>query len=373
MIGIGNKPASNEKKESAIKPVFLSILAFFILTLVSNVSLKLGIPFLDVGARIYLYPFQHLTFSETNWNLTAGVVVTLLSFVFFAFISNLRTKVLYYSTGLILVYLVYLGIWYFGVVMVKSFSQITAGSVFASIVPLAASLFLIVAVFVIHLILAADKYEEYFIKESESFRKRVESEKERHEGKIRLKKINEEKRKTKEQTEFTPITKRKKDEKKPILTKSGPGKSFEENKELADKIRQQMKNAAVNKKLSFDTNILIKCPLLVKELSKKYEIVLSKKVFEELDKKKTDKDIGSNARMAMRTIESIQIGTGNLSIVSIDEHFITENGLNINSPDDIIIACCLKQEKIGEDILFISEDRGARITARNMNIDVLNF
>lgn len=369
----GYAPARKEKKKSAIKPVFSSILAFFFLALVSNFTLKLSIAYLDIGAKIYLYPFQHLTFHETNWNLAAGAVVIVLSIFFYIFTSDPKTKIQYYVTGFILVYLVYLGVWYFLVVTIKSFSQITGGTNLGFIVPLAISLFLILAVFVIHLLMAVDTYEKYFIEESESFKKRLINEKATQESQIRLKKVNEQKRKIQEEKEKAPIVRRKEKDRKPILTKAGSGRSFEENKELANKIHKQMKNVPINKKLSFDTNILIKCPLLVKELSKKHEILLSKKAFEELDKKKTDRDIGSNARMAMRTIESIQLGAGSLSIVSVEERFLTETGLNINSPDDIIIACCLKQKTIGEDILFISEDRGARITARNINIDVLNF
>jgi predicted ribonuclease YlaK len=118
---------------------------------------------------------------------------------------------------------------------------------------------------------------------------------------------------------------------------------------------------------------MIKCPLLVKELSETYPIVLSKQVFTELDKKKTDKEIGANARMAMRTIESIQKRDGELEIIAIDETFLKENGFSLESPDDIIVGTCLKRQKNEENILFVSEDRGARITAKNAKLNVLYF
>ncbi|MFP7487269.1 PIN domain-containing protein [Priestia filamentosa] len=75
----------------------------------------------------------------------------------------------------------------------------------------------------------------------------------------------------------------------------------------------------------------------------------------------------------MRIIEPIQLDNGNITIVPTPKEFVKEKGLDPDSPDDMIIAGCIKVREKGESVVFISEDRGARITARNAKIEVLNF
>ncbi|MDF2857914.1 MAG: hypothetical protein K0Q87_3765 [Neobacillus sp.] len=56
--------------------------------------------------------------------------------------------------------------------------------------------------------------------------------------------------------------------------------------------------------------------------------------------------------MAMRIIESIQKRNGDIEIVPVDESFLKENGLSINSPDDVIVGSCLTHTKMKVNIVI---------------------
>lgn len=362
---------NKEKKKSSVKPVLYCIAAFFGVTLICNFLLKSDISALSTVASIYLSPFHLLIFDKIGSNIVSGLLLGIVTMFIAGITLKPNNKPFYYTSGFVIAYLVYLMIWIFVRVFSQSISQISNGLVLESLIPLTISSIIILGLFVIHLVMYSDIYEEYLIEESEAYKARIRKENIDKAENERRKKLAEQKRK--KETEYT--TKNVKIVTSEIKKTKNPGtaKSFEENKEIADKIRSKIVKVSTNTKLSFDTNIMIKCPLLVKELANKYSIVLSRKTFEELDKKKSDNEIGANARMAMRTIETIQTNHKNISIITTDDNFVKDNGLNPLSPDDIIIACCLKQKKDGEKIMFVTEDRGARITARNLNIDVLEF
>lgn len=370
-INTGVLAKNKEKKKSSVKPVLYCIAAFFVVTLICNFLLESDISTLSTFSNIYLSPFHLLVFDKIGWNITSGLLLGIFILFFAGITLKPNNKLFYYISGFIIAYLVYLMIWIFGRVFIQSISQISNGLVLESLVPLILSSIIVLFLVVIHIVMYSDIYAEYLIEESEAFQSRIQKEKIEMAEKKRLRDLAEQNRIIEEANRNTNVKTKTNDNKK--YKGSAVVKTFEENEEIASKIRAKVSKVPNNTKLSFDTNIMIKCPLLVKELASKYSIVLSKKTFEELDKKKSDNEIGANARMAMRTIEAIQTKHRNISIVTTDDDFVKDNGLNPLSPDDIIIACCLKQQINGDKITFVTEDRGARITARNLNIDVLDF
>nr|WP_198044757.1 PIN domain-containing protein [Lysinibacillus timonensis] len=118
-----------------------------------------------------------------------------------------------------------------------------------------------------------------------------------------------------------------------------------------------------NDKIIFglDTNALIHYPTLPEVLAEYKPVVISKKVFEELDGKKSDEKIGHAARQAMKTIESLQERNAPFQIVGYEG-----KGLRFTSPDELIVKTYKKwNEENDSSIIFLSNDRGARVLARN--------
>ncbi|CAG7651395.1 PIN domain-containing protein [Paenibacillus allorhizosphaerae] len=126
--------------------------------------------------------------------------------------------------------------------------------------------------------------------------------------------------------------------------------------------------------VAFDTNFVINHPNVIPYMAKKSTVLISKKVFLELDKLKIDPEIGHQARAGLEAIETAQVESeGRLKVVPIDEHYNRQHGLDTKNPDDLIIGSYLKvKESMQEEVLFLSEDRGARITARSHGLFVAN-
>lgn len=352
----------DKKIRTGSKPVIYSIAAAFILLIAALIMQQTENPIANFVATIYLFPF-HLEFSKSLSVLIAGIISAGIAFLLYCICSwNIKTKFGFYMVETIIAYVVYTGAWYFVKTMNFAVQDIAGGEkIIPGIIMLLVSIFFVLLLCGMHFALTKEVYESEFIEESEAYQ-----------AEKRLQNINNHKRNRQEQQ-----MKRKANVQS---TKSEPHKktdktsgTFAENEKLGEKIRKNMKDISINQPLSFDTNVMIKCPLLVKQLGKTHPIILSKQVFQELDKKKVDKEIGANARMAMRTIESIQKRNGEIEIVPVDESFLNENGLSIHSPDDVIVGSCLKHQTKGNHVLFVSEDRGARITAKNAKLNVLYF
>jgi hypothetical protein len=331
----------NKTKEREVigsKPVVYPVIAVLVLLFVNLIFQNSGSGIVKFLSNIYLFPV-FLEFDSSLGSFIAGIVSCLIALILFVIVTEkISSKSGFYFWETIVSYFVCSGFWFFIETMILAIHEIGGKD---EMIPWMVTLFLsfvaIIFTFSGFYFQSKEVYEDMFINHSS-----------------------------------TPLPKTGEKETNNSSNSSSKG-TFEENTELAERIRKKIVSVSTGTVLSFDSNIMIKCPLLVKELSETYPIVLSKQVFTELDKKKTDKEIGANARMAMRTIESIQKRDGELEIIAIDETFLKENGFSLESPDDIIVGTCLKRQKNEENILFVSEDRGARITAKNAKLNVLYF
>jgi hypothetical protein len=94
--------------------------------------------------------------------------------------------------------------------------------------------------------------------------------------------------------------------------------------------------------VGFDTNILLNDPDILIDTSCTNRIILSKQVFDELDKKKMDENLSSNARRALGMIEDLQL-MEKLYFLTDDTPFLEKN-LNPKSLDERIIGDYLKEK-----------------------------
>ena len=152
------------------------------------------------------------------------------------------------------------------------------------------------------------------------------------------------------------------------------GRRMREVKAQAKVVVAHQKNG---KEFAIDTNILMHEPDLLIYLLEKTQIHLfvSQMVFNELDglKKSTDRDTRRNAQMAFDVLEAYQ-KREQITFLKIPKtDAIRPYGLG-GSPDEKIIGTYLQEaEKRDQGFVFLSNDKGARIIARNVGMPVVEF
>ena len=120
-----------------------------------------------------------------------------------------------------------------------------------------------------------------------------------------------------------------------------------------------------------DTNVFIDCPDIISKISKKYPVILSAKVIDELDnlKSKLDNEGKRNVQKALKSINrhldtrDLKMEISDISLLPVD--------FNKRSPDNQILTVALKY-KIENPILLTS-DNGLQIKAKGFNITTITL
>ncbi|QFQ28621.1 PIN domain-containing protein [Bacillus thuringiensis] len=123
--------------------------------------------------------------------------------------------------------------------------------------------------------------------------------------------------------------------------------------------------------IGLDTNLIMDFPVILDLIKSKDKLLISRKVYDELDGlKKTSNKAGKQARYALQKLEEYQISNGPISFLKTDKTFTESLNLQPESPDDLIIASYIKEKNQNDKkVLFLSNDRGARILSRSVNLD----
>ena len=135
-----------------------------------------------------------------------------------------------------------------------------------------------------------------------------------------------------------------------------------------------------------DTNVLLHNPGSLFAF-KDNRVVLALAVIEELDRfKRSNDELGRNAREAIRTIdkhrEQGSLGDGvpmkNGGVLQVVLHQdVKENlgmvGLKPDAPDNQIISVALAQKRKGHRVIFLSKDINARVKADALGLTVMDF
>lgn len=145
--------------------------------------------------------------------------------------------------------------------------------------------------------------------------------------------------------------------------------------QLVGQIKQALKEkTGQNLAFGFDTNILMYLHTEIFELLKNESILISRHVQQELDglKNNHDKETAANARRAFKALGDAQLNGHKIQIVpGVDYKTLTSYNL-ADTKDDRIIASYLNVSAANPSaICFISNDNGAKITARNSGLTVL--
>jgi len=137
------------------------------------------------------------------------------------------------------------------------------------------------------------------------------------------------------------------------------------------------------KRFVLDTNVLLHNSAALFMFDDN-SVVIPFTVIEELDKfKKSNDDVGRNARQVIRHLDSLRAkgrladgvkwnGHGGTIQVDTDQH-APPPGLKDDSPDNRIIATAYTHWKAGENTVFISKDINARIKSDTLGIKTEDF
>lgn len=149
---------------------------------------------------------------------------------------------------------------------------------------------------------------------------------------------------------------------------------MKEVKQKADIILQHKKTG---KEFGVDTNILMHEPDLLVYMLDNYslDLYMSMMVFNELDglKNSSNRETRYNAQLAFDVIEAFQ-QRGKLHLLKTPKTVDIRKYSLSGSPDEKIIGTYLRERDNGKaNLMFLSNDKGARILARNAGLPVVEL
>ncbi len=154
--------------------------------------------------------------------------------------------------------------------------------------------------------------------------------------------------------------------------------SNSEDKNIINKIDlskfEKLKKEIINGKENIyiiDTNVFVDYPEIISKIDKKYRVVLSAKVIDELDYLKislTDEQ-KKNVQKALKQINA-SIDTRGLKMETADLSLIP-NDFNKKSADNFILSVALKFK--GENPIMLTSDNGLQIKAKGLGITTITL
>jgi hypothetical protein len=129
--------------------------------------------------------------------------------------------------------------------------------------------------------------------------------------------------------------------------------------------------------LCLDTNILLHEQMFLIALHRDSDahIFVSKQVYRELDglKKNKKPDVRNRAQLAFDLIELFQ-GDKRLTMLDVPPHTYLRKKNLASSPDEMIIGTYLfEQNRVSNPLVFLSNDKGARILAVNAQFNTVTI
>lgn len=120
-----------------------------------------------------------------------------------------------------------------------------------------------------------------------------------------------------------------------------------------------------------DTNVFVECPDVINRIGKDYEVVLSAKVVDELDKLKTtlDGERKLNAQKALRLINAA-IGKRAIKMEYADPSLLPDD-YDKKSPDNLILSVALKFRS--ENPIMLTSDNGLQVKAKIAGITTITL
>ncbi len=119
-----------------------------------------------------------------------------------------------------------------------------------------------------------------------------------------------------------------------------------------------------------DTNVFVNCPDIISKIDKKYPIVLSAKVTDELDKMKIklDDQGKKNAEKALRILNTEK---GHKIIYEFADTSLLPEDFDKRSPDNMILSVALKYKS--ENPIMLTSDNGLQLKSKILDIATISL
>jgi rRNA-processing protein FCF1 len=120
-----------------------------------------------------------------------------------------------------------------------------------------------------------------------------------------------------------------------------------------------------------DTNVFVNCPDIISKIDKKYPVILSAKVIDELDKLKVTLDESGkvNVQKALRFInQAMDQREIKMELANLD---LLPNDFNKRSPHNMILTVALKYKD--ENPILLTSDNGLQVKAKGLGISTVSL
>ena len=120
-----------------------------------------------------------------------------------------------------------------------------------------------------------------------------------------------------------------------------------------------------------DTNVFANCPEIISKIDKKYPIVLSAKVIDELDKLKIKLDT-SGVQNVQKALKSINYQMTQRDVrLELSDPSLLPSDFDRRSPDNMILTVALKYKD--DNSILLTSDNGLQIKARGLGITTISL
>ena len=138
------------------------------------------------------------------------------------------------------------------------------------------------------------------------------------------------------------------------------------------KFERPKKEIVANKKNYYiiDTNVFVNCPDVITKIDKKYPIILSAKVTDELDKMKIklDEQKKMNAEKALRLLNN---ENNHEIIYEFADSSLLPEDFDKRSPDNLILSVALKYKN--DNPIMLTSDNGLQLKCKIFNIATISL
>ena len=126
----------------------------------------------------------------------------------------------------------------------------------------------------------------------------------------------------------------------------------------------------MKKTFIIDTNVFVNCPDIITRIEKKYPVILSAKVTDELDKMKIklDERGKQNAEKALRLLNSEM--THEVLYEFADVSLLPDD-FDKRSPDNMILSVALKYKD--ENPIMLTSDNGLQLKSKILGISTISL
>ncbi len=139
------------------------------------------------------------------------------------------------------------------------------------------------------------------------------------------------------------------------------------------KFERKKKELSSNKKNYYiiDTNVFMDCPDIISKIDKKYPVILSAKVTDELDKMKIKQSDEGKKRNAEKALRNINNETQHEVIYEFADTTLLPDDFDKRSPDNMIISVALKYKE--QNPIMLTSDNGLQLKSKILGIATVSL